>query len=1270
MDKFEHRRHGADRRPEAFGQGDAQGDGTFNLVAAAAALDLDPDNADVTQGGAGDSNGQPIRQIVFIEGDVPDAQLLAAGVAPGVRAVILNANLDGMQQIGAYLASHNISNLGAIDIVAHGQDGQIALGSGVLSASTIGQYQSELAAIGTALQPGGDIQIYGCDVAQDPAGVSFLDQLSAATGGANVAASSHLVGAAADGGSWTLDVNVGNATVVAPFTASAEAAYPDVLPTTDNQLFDVLNAYNLTNLGGTGVEQFGVTGGAKDIVDDSNSMLGANADQLYGLAVDAPLGKYFFTVYNPPVNEIFAGNLSGGNPTVIYTMPGIDVTGINSSGDYWELDGLALNQPAGELYFAEAAFDSSLNPLSGQGGIYKISVNGGTATNVVSGALIPQDLALDVPDNAVFFTDSTNLFNNNLDVGSLSGSTANVLNSQLGSTVSGLLSGYSSLLSGVAVNTATKTLYFTAFDGSSTPNNTGTADSFIDSIQYTGSGSSIALTTGSLRTLYSGSHAGRPQSITIDPQNGIFYVTDEATQAIQEGSLSATNTTALTNISTNGTLDTGGTPDSFPTGLVLLSTPTVTASGTASYIQGVAATAIGSTPTVSNSDGQGLAGATVVITNGTASDGLSATTTGTSIAATYAAATRTLTLSGADTLADYQTVLDSVKFSSTGSLGARTIDWTVNDGVITSPTATSTVDVVARATVVAGTTATFTGGGSAVLLDSGLTVAESASSTLASATAVIGGFQTGDTLTVGTPGGLTSGFSGGTLTLSGVASVAAYQAALESVAYSTNPANTDPTAGGSHTSRTISWSVNDGTATSAAVTSTLNEAHVAGSVTASGTVTYTGAAVALDAGVTVADTDSGGNLTGATVTISNDQAGDTLQFASQNGITGAVSGGTLTLTGTTTLANYQAALESVKYATTSAVESVRTIDWTIKDGASTRGVSTSSVDVICFCVGTLIGTPTGPVAVEKLKIGDMVLTAHNGPRAVQWIGTGKVLATRGKRSAATPVIVRRGALADDVPTQDLHVTKAHSLYIDEVLIPVEFLVNYQTILWDDRAQEVEIYHVELDRHDILLANGAPAESFRDDGNRWLFQNACSGRDLPPQAPCAPVLTGGPVVDAAWRRLLDRAGPRALPPLTDDPDLHLIVDGARVDPLYQRGSLYGFRLPSRPQSLVVASLTGVPAALGIVRDPRPLGVALRQVTARQGAKFMLLDADDPRLTVGFHNYEPADRLRWTNGHGELPAEAFIRFGRGAELMLRLGGATQYPDRRDRAEREAA
>jgi hypothetical protein len=155
---------------------------------------------------------------------------------------------------------------------------------------------------------------------------------------------------------------------------------------------------------------------------------------------------------------------------------------------------------------------------------------------------------------------------------------------------------------------------------------------------------------------------------------------------------------------------------------------------------------------------------------------------------------------------------------------------------------------------------------------------------------------------------------------------------------------------------------------------------------------------------------------------------------------------------------------------------------------------------LCFVAGTLIGTPHGEVPVQRLQPGDLVLTAQNRARSVKWIGQGKVLATSGKRSAATPVIVRKGALANTVPDRDLHVTKGHALYIDNVLIPVEFLVNHRSILWDGRAQEVALYHVELESHDVLLANGAPAESYRDDSNRWLFQNVNSGWHLLPREP--------------------------------------------------------------------------------------------------------------------------------------------------------------------------
>jgi hypothetical protein len=314
---------------------------------------------------------------------------------------------------------------------------------------------------------------------------------------------------------------------------------------------------------------------------------------------------------------------------------------------------------------------------------------------------------------------------------------------------------------------------------------------------------------------------------------------------------------------------------------------------------------------------------------------------------------------------------------------------------------------------------------------------------------------------------------------------------------------------------------------------------------------------------------------------------------------------------------------------------------------------------LCFCTGTMIATPEGEIKVERLAAGNKVLTASGTVRTVTWAGAGRVLATRGRRGPATPVVVRKGALADNVPHTDMRVTKGHALFLDGVLVPVEFLINHRSILWDDHAQEVSLRHIELQAHDVLLANGAPAESYRDDGNRWLFQNANDGWGLPPQEPCAPVLTGGETVDRIWRRLLDRAGPHKPPPLTDDADLHLLVDGLRVDAWRRQGPMHMFRLPGAAACVQIVSRDAVPAELGLARDFRSLGVALRWIELSQGPRVMQIEANDPRLAEGFHRYESDGDLRWTNGDARLPAELFKGFSRAVEVMIYVAASTQYP-----------
>jgi hypothetical protein len=1235
-------------------------------------------------GASGQAPGAAPQQIVFIEGSVPDAELLAAGVAPGVTAVILNPDADGVTQIADYLTRNNITSLAAIDIVAHGDPGQVALGTATLDTDSIPQYQAALGTIGAALQPSGDIQIYGCDVGADTSGSAFLQALSAATGGANIAASSSLVGASDAGGSWSLNVDVGTVDVSSPFTPAAEAAYPGELATATDGLF-VSFFYgaetSITNgFTADAVQQLSVTGAT---LNSSTSIIDGKQETfagLQGVAVDAPLQKYFVINSNADTaNQILEGSTTGGTASSVYSTS-------TPLYDY-QLFGLALDQPAGELYFGQSAYSGTVDVPGSSDGIFGLNVATDVVTSIVTGQGIqsPQNLSLDLTNNLVFFVDDGSS-NDNLDYAGLAaGSTLHILNGSVTGALHTALN-HGAFLEDVAADPAAGELIVTIG-----PNGTLSTYEGIYSVSYSVSGGVVTL--GSSAELYSAANAGGlPLDLTVDQATGDFYVAINSYNAsnnttsdyVSEGSITATNSSALTVVD-QVTQTIGSTAEaSMPVGMALLSTPTISASGSVTYLQGGSAATLDSGATVGNSDGTELDGATIAVSGGDSADGdtLAAVTTGTSITATYNAATETLTLSGADTAADYQKVIDSVTFASTsGTAATRTIDWSVTNGILSSGTATSSVAIHVKPTVIASGTTTYAGGDtSSVKLDGGLTLSVPSSTTLASATVVIGGFISGDSLTVANAGSLTVSFnSGGTLTLSGSASVSTYQTALDSVGYIFNPTDGDPTDDNTHTSRSISWSVNDGSLSSTTASTTLDVTHTAPTITAGATATYHVGDVSdvLDSGIIVTDPDSGNLLAGATVTVgSGFTNGDTLLFSNQNGITGSYNDGVLSLSGVASINDYETALDTVRYTfsggdpTVGGTDPSRTIDWTVNDGAATGSEASSTLltsDVPCFCRGTRILTERGEVAVETLAPGDRVVTLSGAERPIQWIGFGRALVTPANRCDVAPVIVRRGALADNVPSRDLYVTRRHAFLVDDVLVPVEHLINGISVLWDDTARVIEYYHIELDAHDVLLADGAPAESFRDDDSRHLFQNQmCRPPRDEPDPPCAPVVTSGPRLDQAWKRVASRVGPVWGERLERDADPHLVVAGRRIDPLVAAAGMVRFRIEAAAGAVIgdviLASRTCIPAAYGLGPDRRRLGLGVfglclshapgeREVGERE------LDMASAELALGFHACEGG--LRWTKGRATLPASLFAGMAGPVELTLRVAGDLLYP-----------
>jgi hypothetical protein len=311
----------------------------------------------------------------------------------------------------------------------------------------------------------------------------------------------------------------------------------------------------------------------------------------------------------------------------------------------------------------------------------------------------------------------------------------------------------------------------------------------------------------------------------------------------------------------------------------------------------------------------------------------------------------------------------------------------------------------------------------------------------------------------------------------------------------------------------------------------------------------------------------------------------------------------------------------------------------------------------CYCRGTHILAVRGEVTVENLAIGDCVAT-RNGPRPIRWIGRrfydGRFI--RGNREVL-PIKIAAGALAHGVPARDLWISPEHALYLDGVLVPARLLVNGMTITQADAVEQLEYFHVELDSHDVILAEGAAAETYIECDNRLMFHNAAEFGALYPDAPrsdsavafCAPRPEDGAAALAVIHaRLLARAVALGHQ-VTGDPGLHLVVDGVAVEPLLVEDGVYRFRLDQPAGAIYLASRNTVPAETDAAStDRRRLGVCLRRITLRDADLALDLMPEHHLLRDGFH--EPEGEHRWTVGMTRLPASVVDLFAGPIDIEI--------------------
>ena len=196
-------------------------------------------------------------------------------------------------------------------------------------------------------------------------------------------------------------------------------------------------------------------------------------------------------------------------------------------------------------------------------------------------------------------------------------------------------------------------------------------------------------------------------------------------------------------------------------------------------------------------------------------------------------------------------------------------------------------------------------------------------------------------------------------------------------------------------------------------------------------------------------------------TIGGFSSGDTIELVGVSETISAFSNGTLSLVGTAPLDLLLPGTVTLFHATQS--------------GGDT------DITVACFVAGARILTDAGEVEVERLQVGARVVSVlHRKLLPVVWIGCRKL-------SAARPVRVRADAFGAGRPHRALWLAPDHAVFVDGALVPVRCLVNGASIAQQPR-DEVFYYHVELAEHGVQLAEGLPAESYLDTGNRAGFAN--------------------------------------------------------------------------------------------------------------------------------------------------------------------------------------
>lgn len=296
--------------------------------------------------------------------------------------------------------------------------------------------------------------------------------------------------------------------------------------------------------------------------------------------------------------------------------------------------------------------------------------------------------------------------------------------------------------------------------------------------------------------------------------------------------------------------------------------------------------------------------------------------------------------------------------------------------------------------------------------------------------------------------------------------------------------------------------------------------------------------------------------------------------------------------------------------------------------------------VPCFRSGTRLLTPDGLLPVEMLREGDEVVTQSGAVRRIVWHGRRRVDVSRHPRpDVVRPVLIEEGAFGQDMPCRDLYLSPDHALWFESGLVEAKYLVNDMSVRQVD-VPEIVYHHIELESHNIVLAEMLPVETYLDCGNRQQFSG--SGRAVSlfadlgtpirdEQRACAPLICSGPRLTEIRARSHQQLAVRGAHQISGE--FRVFAGGEMLVPIDSKDDRWVFRLPEAVREIEISSTASRPAALDPAsQDWRFLGIALTDVEL----DGRLQDMRGPRFLSGFHAPECAGAgwFRWTDGTGRI------------------------------------